>query len=152
MGIDDPYRFPYMGISINCFNSLTGKPRGWAYVEFDEESSATKALLGLDELQIGESKISVSISNPPTSKKREDWLSRREGGSKGKEGAPKPKVPNPPEEDKLRRRGPHDRKTQLMLPRAVKIQDESEMDQGGEGERVERKGMSNDDFRKMLDK
>ena len=103
-----------------------GKGKGWAYVEFEEESAAAKALLGLDQLQIGDNKISASISNPPPSKKRDDWLSRKEGGAKKK-------VEQKPEEpqEKITRKTPYDRKTQVMLlPRSVKVQTHGEeMDQ-----------------------
>ena len=129
---------------LNFINdySGTGKARGWAYVEFEEESSAAKALLGLDQLQIGENKISVSISNPPPSKKREDWLTRKEGGVRKKN--EKPTL----EPEKTVRKGPFERKTQVMLlPRSVRVQDEFEMDQG-EG----KQGLSNEDFKKMLSK
>ena len=119
-----------------------GKARGWAYVEFEEESAAAKALLGLDQLQIGDNKISASISNPPPSKKRDDWLTRKEGGDRKKTEKKEP----PKEPEKMLRKNPYERKTQvLLLPRSVRIQDESEMDQTGQ-----RKGLSNEDFKKML--
>ena len=115
-------------------------------MEFEEESAAAKALLGLDQLQIGDNRISVSISNPPPSKKREDWLSRKEGGAQKKnekkEATHEPVI--------MVRKNPYERKTHLaLLPRAVRGQEGSEMDQGAE--RGEKRGMmSNEEFRKML--
>lgn len=46
----------------------SGAPKGLAYVEFENESSATKAVLATDGLQIGEHAIAVAISCPPERK------------------------------------------------------------------------------------
>lgn len=42
-----------------------GRSKGMAYVEFEEEQAASKALLQTDGILIGENQISVAISNPP---------------------------------------------------------------------------------------
>ena len=45
-----------------------GKSKGLAYVEFEDEPSASKALLQTDGMLIGEHQIAVAISNPPKRK------------------------------------------------------------------------------------
>jgi len=45
-----------------------GKSKGLAYVDFEDEQSASKALVQTDGMMIGEHQISVSISNPPKRK------------------------------------------------------------------------------------
>lgn len=47
-----------------------GKSKGWAFVEFDDESSASKALVKTDGTVVGGKEISVAISNPPARKER----------------------------------------------------------------------------------
>ena len=49
-----------------------GKSKGLAYVEFEDEPSASKALLQTDGMLIGEHQISVAISNPPKRNDRMD--------------------------------------------------------------------------------
>lgn len=49
-----------------------GKSKGLAYAEFEDEQSASNALLKTDQMLIGENQISVAISNPPKRKKPED--------------------------------------------------------------------------------
>lgn len=46
-----------------------GHSKGLAYVEFEDESSAAKALLAIDGMKIGDKVISVAISQPPERKK-----------------------------------------------------------------------------------
>lgn len=46
----------------------SGKSKGLAYVEFEDEQSASKALIQTDGMLIGENQISVAISNPPKRK------------------------------------------------------------------------------------
>lgn len=46
-----------------------GHSKGLAYVEFQDESSAKKALLATDGMKIGDKDISVAISKPPERKK-----------------------------------------------------------------------------------
>ncbi|KAI6650949.1 Squamous cell carcinoma antigen recognized by T-cells 3-like [Oopsacas minuta] len=136
----------YGGVKqVRLMTTRKGKAKGWAYVEFEEETSAAKALLGLDQLQIGDNKISASISNPPPSKKRDDWITRKETGVKKVEHKKEPI----PEQGKPTRKGLHDRKTQVMLlPRSVKLHTQGDV----EMEQEISKGMSNEDFRQMMKK
>ena len=50
----------------------SGKSKGLAYVDFEDEPSASKALIQTDGMLIGEHQISVAISNPPKRKKPEE--------------------------------------------------------------------------------
>lgn len=50
----------------------SGKSKGLAYVEFEDEQSASKALIQTDGMLIGENQISVAISNPPRRKQSQD--------------------------------------------------------------------------------
>ncbi|XP_071389169.1 squamous cell carcinoma antigen recognized by T-cells 3 [Centroberyx affinis] len=43
----------------------SGKPKGLAYVEFEDEGQASQAVLKLDGMDIEGNKITVAISNPP---------------------------------------------------------------------------------------
>jgi RNA recognition motif-containing protein len=42
-----------------------GKSKGLAYIDFEDEQSASKALIQTDGMLIGEQQIAVAISNPP---------------------------------------------------------------------------------------
>ncbi|CAF0720727.1 unnamed protein product [Brachionus calyciflorus] len=52
----------------------SGKSKGLAYVELEDEQSASKALIQTDGMLIGENQISVAISNPP--KRKQPFESR----------------------------------------------------------------------------
>lgn len=45
-----------------------------AYVDFEDEPSASKALIQTDGMLIGENQISVAISNPPKRKQQQDEM------------------------------------------------------------------------------
>ncbi|XP_056139542.1 squamous cell carcinoma antigen recognized by T-cells 3 [Lampris incognitus] len=49
----------------------SGKPKGLAYVEFADEAQASQAVLKMDGMVIGDYKISVAISNPPSRNMRD---------------------------------------------------------------------------------
>ncbi len=55
-----------------------GKSKGLAYVEFEDEQSASKALIQTDGMLIGEHQISVAISNPPKRNERMDFTQSNE--------------------------------------------------------------------------
>lgn len=57
-------------VRIVTFKS--GKSKGLAYVEFEDEQSASKALIQTDGMLIGENQISVAISNPPKRKQPQE--------------------------------------------------------------------------------
>lgn len=49
-----------------------GKSKGLAYAEFEDQQSASNALLKTDQMLIGDNQISVAISNPPKRKKPDE--------------------------------------------------------------------------------
>ena len=46
----------------------SGKSKGLAYVDFEDEKSASNALMQTDGMLVRENQISVAISNPPKKK------------------------------------------------------------------------------------
>ncbi len=56
-----------------------GKSKGLAYVEFEDEQSASKALLQTDGMLIDDRQISVAISNPPKRGSTNNELTKEEG-------------------------------------------------------------------------
>ncbi|KAI8499732.1 Squamous cell carcinoma antigen recognized by T-cells 3 [Branchiostoma belcheri] len=55
---------PVRGVRLVTYRS--GKPKGLAYVEYEDEQTASQAVLKTDGLMIGDRKIQVAVSNPPT--------------------------------------------------------------------------------------
>lgn len=53
---------------IRLVTNRAGKPKGLAYVEYENEAQASQAVLKMDGTQIKEHIISVAISNPPRRK------------------------------------------------------------------------------------
>lgn len=43
----------------------SGAPKGLAYIEYENESSASNAVLKMNEFEFKNHKMSVDISNPP---------------------------------------------------------------------------------------
>lgn len=105
----------------------SGAPKGLAYVEYEDEQTATQAVMKVDGLVIGDHTISVAISNPPQRKlpkKDDDYIPSLGGGKK---------------ETEIRGKA----RTQVsLLPRSVKTLNEQSKNIDS--------GKSNDDFRKML--
>ena len=63
----------------------SGAPKGLAYVEYEDEQTASQAVMKVDGLMIGDHTISVDISNPPErrmSKKDEDFIPSLGSGKK----------------------------------------------------------------------
>lgn len=57
------------------------RPQGLAYVEYENESQASQAVLKMDGMTIRENVIKVAISNPPQRKVPEKPEARRASGS-----------------------------------------------------------------------
>lgn len=55
---------------VRLIKERDGKSKGFAYIEFADEDSANKSLT-LNESQLGGRTIKVTISNPPSKKKRD---------------------------------------------------------------------------------
>lgn len=119
-----------------------GHSKGLAYIEYEDENSASAALVKTDGSKIREHIISVAISNPPERKQRKrdgnktsTQLSSILGGGGGSIVGP-------------RGRG----RTQLtMVPRALQqVSRVSKQNGESNGTESKNKKMSNDDFRRLL--
>ncbi|XP_015268716.1 PREDICTED: squamous cell carcinoma antigen recognized by T-cells 3 isoform X2 [Gekko japonicus] len=94
---------------IRLVTNRAGKPKGLAYVEFENETQASQAVLKMDGLTIKDHVIKVAISNPPTRRFQE----RSEAAGRG------PQAPFPRQIYGSRGKG----RTQLsMVPRALQRQ------------------------------
>ncbi|XP_005099708.1 squamous cell carcinoma antigen recognized by T-cells 3 [Aplysia californica] len=130
-----------------------GRPKGIAYVEYENESCATQAVLKADGLQVGEHTISVAISNPP---ERKTPLSTRMDPFTART----PSLGGGKKETDFRGKA----RTQVSLvPRALRQQPQPGSSAKVASQKTEQKSsasssassgsasaMSNDDFRKML--
>uniref|UniRef100_A0A8C6DJ42 Spliceosome associated factor 3, U4/U6 recycling protein n=1 Tax=Moschus moschiferus TaxID=68415 RepID=A0A8C6DJ42_MOSMO len=66
---------------IRLVTNRAGKPKGLAYVEYENESQASQAVLKMDGMTIRENVIKVAISNPPQRKVPEKPEARKGPGS-----------------------------------------------------------------------
>ncbi|XP_026541321.1 squamous cell carcinoma antigen recognized by T-cells 3 [Notechis scutatus] len=91
---------------VRLVTNRAGKPKGLAYVEFENEEQASQALLTMDGLTVKDHVIHAAISNPPSRKSPEK---------------PEPQSQMPSSRKAPRRR--RKRRTQLvMVPRALQRQ------------------------------
>ncbi|XP_007448304.1 PREDICTED: squamous cell carcinoma antigen recognized by T-cells 3 isoform X3 [Lipotes vexillifer] len=65
---------------IRLVTNRAGKPKGLAYVEYENESQASQAVLKMDGMTIKENVIKVAISNPPQRKAPEKPEARKAPG------------------------------------------------------------------------
>ncbi|XP_032703330.1 squamous cell carcinoma antigen recognized by T-cells 3 isoform X3 [Lontra canadensis] len=65
---------------IRLVTNRAGKPKGLAYVEYENESQASQAVLKMDGMTIKENVIKVAISNPPQRKVPEKSEARKAPG------------------------------------------------------------------------
>ncbi|XP_008847168.1 squamous cell carcinoma antigen recognized by T-cells 3 isoform X2 [Nannospalax galili] len=65
---------------LRLVTNRAGKPKGLAYVEFENESQASQAVMKMDGMTIKENVIKVAISNPPQRKVPEKPEVRRAPG------------------------------------------------------------------------
>ena len=109
-----------------------GHQKGMAYIDFEDESSAAKALLATDGMKIKDKVICVAISNPQERKKEsteEKALVKSLGGHAASKSHSQPKPV-------------------LMIPRNVKLKIESN---GSNSKSTEGTApLTNKDFRDML--
>ena len=103
-----------------------GRPRGFAYVEFEEAASARAAIRNLDNLLFKGRPLCVALSNPP---------------AKGAGGQAAERKPAAPEADASRRKRPH----LSLVPRTVQRKGPPAPEATTTG-----KKMSNADFRKFI--
>ncbi|KAJ3603768.1 hypothetical protein NHX12_028509 [Muraenolepis orangiensis] len=123
----------------------SGKPKGLAYVEFADETQASRAVLKLDGTVVGDNQIAVSISNPPRK------------NPKDQAGGPTSSALMPRQVYGSRGRG----RTQVsLLPRSLQRPSSpvgkaengtaAAEDDGGQEFKKPAKPLSNSDFAKML--
>uniref|UniRef100_A0A8D2DGC5 Spliceosome associated factor 3, U4/U6 recycling protein n=1 Tax=Sciurus vulgaris TaxID=55149 RepID=A0A8D2DGC5_SCIVU len=65
---------------LRLVTNRAGKPKGLAYVEYENESQASQAVMKMDGMTIKENVIKVAISNPPQRKVPEKPEARRAPG------------------------------------------------------------------------
>ncbi|KAM6155290.1 squamous cell carcinoma antigen recognized by T-cells 3 isoform 3-T3 [Rhynchocyon petersi] len=65
---------------LRLVTNRAGKPKGLAYVEYENESQASQAVLKMDGMTIKENVIKVAISNPPQRKAPEKPEARKAPG------------------------------------------------------------------------
>ncbi|XP_046840830.1 squamous cell carcinoma antigen recognized by T-cells 3-like [Xenia sp. Carnegie-2017] len=126
---------------VRLVTNRAGKSKGYAYVEFEDESGAAAAVLKQDQKTVKNRVINVALSNPPKRERQETDVKhiRPDTGSR-----------------------PGRARTQVQfVPRALKktqVADSSEahaiLDSSVESKQSDKvkSGLSNDDFRKMLQK
>lgn len=56
---------------IRLVTNRAGKPKGFGYIEYEQETGASAAIIALDGSLVGDRQISVALSNPPTRKPRQ---------------------------------------------------------------------------------
>ncbi|XP_013167665.1 PREDICTED: squamous cell carcinoma antigen recognized by T-cells 3 [Papilio xuthus] len=108
-----------------------GKPKGLAYIEYEDEASASEALKQTDGLQLGDRKLQVAVSEPP----------------------PKPSTaPTPTLGQAKRDVAGGMRRTQLssFIPSVLQKPSTSKAANGQGNGHDEKKPLSNTDFRNML--
>ncbi|XP_021501726.1 squamous cell carcinoma antigen recognized by T-cells 3 [Meriones unguiculatus] len=129
---------------LRLVTNRAGKPKGLAYVEYENESQASQAVMKMDGMTIKENVIKVAISNPPQRKVPEK-----------PEGRPGPGAPMVPRQMYgARGKG----RTQLsLLPRALQRQSAAPQAENGPAGpaattsvATEAPKMSNADFAKLL--
>ncbi|XP_031571571.1 squamous cell carcinoma antigen recognized by T-cells 3-like [Actinia tenebrosa] len=123
---------------VRLVTTRAGKPKGYGYVEYEDENSASKAIMVMDGFILNDRTISVALSNPPSRKP-----SHSEPAA--------PPLPAPGSRGRS--------KTQVMLvPRALQKKSaptsstSSSVDETVEGKEEASKGFSNDYFRQLLQK
>lgn len=128
--IEDVFKVHGKLKQVRLVTNRSGKSKGFAYVEYEEEGGASAAVLKLDQTIVGERQISVALSNPPKKQRKENEAetNRQEGSRPGRA------------------------RTQLqLLPRALQKSFAGDKFQSSNEEKAPSKPrLSNEDFRKMF--
>lgn len=132
---------------MRLVTNRSGKPKGLAYVEYENEAQASQAVLKLDGTKFKEHTIKVAISNPPMRRQPEaletaqfnrPMMPRQTYGARGKGRTQVALLPR----SLHRQNTPAATKTENGTPQA-----QSTSSSGGEGEPQK---MSNADFARLL--
>ncbi|MCJ8746713.1 hypothetical protein PDJAM_G00144880 [Pangasius djambal] len=132
--------------AVRLVTNRSGKPKGLAYVEFENEAQASQAVLKMDRTKLENHTLSVAISNPPARKTEftpalGGMMPRQIQGSRGKGRTQVSLLPR-----SLHRQNTPQAKTENGT--AAKQQDG--MSDGVQAENPGTKPLSNEDFAKML--
>ncbi|KAB5528341.1 hypothetical protein PHYPO_G00139150 [Pangasianodon hypophthalmus] len=132
--------------AVRLVTNRSGKPKGLAYVEFENEAQASQAVLKMDRTKLENHMLSVAISNPPARKTEftpalGGMMPRQVQGSRGKGRTQVSLLPR-----SLHRQNTPQAKTENGT--AAKQQDG--MSDGVQAENPGTKPLSNEDFAKML--
>ncbi|XP_026795601.3 squamous cell carcinoma antigen recognized by T-cells 3 [Pangasianodon hypophthalmus] len=132
--------------AVRLVTNRSGKPKGLAYVEFENEAQASQAVLKMDRTKLENHTLSVAISNPPARKTEftpalGGMMPRQVQGSRGKGRTQVSLLPR-----SLHRQNTPQAKTENGT--AAKQQDG--MSDGVQAENPGTKPLSNEDFAKML--
>lgn len=74
---------------VRLVTNRAGKPKGFGYIEYEEETAASAAIVALDGSQVGDRQIAVALSNPPSRKPRQPGAdqqqrAKEQPGSRGR--------------------------------------------------------------------
>jgi len=74
---------------VRLVTNRAGKPKGFGYIEYEQESGASAAIVALDGSLLGDRQISVALSNPPSRKPRQPGVdqqqrTKEQPGSRGR--------------------------------------------------------------------
>ncbi|XP_017307594.1 squamous cell carcinoma antigen recognized by T-cells 3 [Ictalurus punctatus] len=132
--------------AVRLVTNRSGKPKGLAYVEFENEAQASQAVLKMDRTKLENHVLSVAISNPPTRKNEfmpvlGGAAPRQIQGTRGKGRTQVSLLPR-----SLHRQNIPQAKTENGT--ASRRQDG--MSDGAQAENPGTKPLSNEDFAKML--
>ncbi|KAM9446569.1 squamous cell carcinoma antigen recognized by T-cells 3 [Clarias gariepinus] len=133
--------------AVRLVTNRSGKPKGLAYVEFENELQASQAVLQMDRTKLGNHTLSVAISNPPARKTEftpalGGMMPRQIQGTRGKGRTQVSLLPR-----SLHRQNTPQTKTENGT--ATKQQEDGLSD-GVQAENAVTKPLSNEDFAKML--
>jgi len=63
---------------VRLVTNRAGKPKGFGYIEYEQESGASAAIVALDGSLLGDRQISVALSNPPSRKPRQPGVDQQQ--------------------------------------------------------------------------
>ncbi|KAF7687606.1 squamous cell carcinoma antigen recognized by T-cells 3 [Silurus meridionalis] len=132
--------------AVRLVTNRSGKPKGLAYVEFENEAQASQAVLKMDRTKLENHTLSVAISNPP-SRKTEftpalgGIMPRQFQGTRGKGRTQVSLLP----------RSLHRQNTpQVKAENGTSAKQQDGMSDGVQAENPETKPLTNEDFARML--
>lgn len=123
-----------MEILKELFLCRYGKKKGCAYVEFESESSAKKAVFKVDQMEFMGKTLTVAISQPPSTNQSKAPQNPASSGSSHSSSSNTKMLPRTEQKSRISFIPAAVQKSNLMPPPAAN------------------KPLSNDDFRKLMSK